>query len=161
MKNGMAERYNARKCTPRKWKKKKKKKLRLYGRFNSEYETDNYVKYMMPRNHRNAYAKVRCGAALIRIETGWYEYLAAKYRRCLKCTYRVEKVEHVLLHCPIYPDTGQNFIENIKANIVDLGQKSDTEKLCFILSNKVDHILRQSAKFCSGVFNIWRQFLSK
>ena len=65
------------------------------------------------------------------------------------------------LHCLIYQETRQKFFNTLNANRTDLGQISDTEKLCFIFSNKVDHIKSQSAKFCSDVLNTRRQIVFK
>ena len=58
---------------------------------------------MMSRNHRSAYANVWCGVALIRIETGRYERLAA------------EDEEHAHIAR--------------MANRVDLGQTFGTDKI--------------------------------
>ena len=88
-----------------------KNKLRLYKCFKSEYKTENYVKCMLPREHRSAYSKFRCGVAPIRIETGRYERLALEDRRCFSCLNQVEDEEHALLHCPLYQEMRQMFFE--------------------------------------------------
>ena len=64
----------------------------------------------------------------------------------------------MLLRCPVYQETRQNLLDNLKARNVDLGQSSYAEILCFILSNKDDHIVKQSTKFCSDVLNTWYIF---
>ena len=81
-----------------------KNKLRLYRCFKNDYKSENYVTCMMPRGHRAAFSKFRCGVAPIRVETGRYERLALEDRHCFNCTNQVEDEEHVLLHCPIYQE---------------------------------------------------------
>ena len=48
-------------------------KLRTYKLFKKEYGAESYVACVMPRSHRSALAKFRCGVASLRIETGRYE----------------------------------------------------------------------------------------
>ena len=55
----------------------------------------------------------------------------------------------------------QMFFEKIQAHNVNFVQKTDTEKLCFILSNSDDYIKRQSAKFFSDILSIRRNLLYK
>ena len=63
-----------------------KNKLRLYRCFKNDYKTVNYVSCMMPRGHRAALSKFRCGEAPIRVKTGRYERLALEDRHCFNCT---------------------------------------------------------------------------
>jgi hypothetical protein len=53
-------------------------KLRTYKLFKNKFETVAYCTAVMPRTHRAAYAKCRCGVAPIRLETGRYERIPAK-----------------------------------------------------------------------------------
>ena len=55
-------------------------KLRLYKCLKSETKPK-----MMPRGHRTAYSKFRCGVAPIHIEIGIYERLALEDRRYFSC----------------------------------------------------------------------------
>ena len=71
-------------------------------------------------HHKSAYAKVWRRLAPIRIETVQYERIAAEDRSCFNYTDDTD----VLLHYPINQETRPN------ANITDLGQRSDVEKLC-------------------------------
>ena len=50
-------------------------KLRTYCTFKQDYGVEKYCKYIMPKNHRSALCKFRCGVAPLRIETGRYEGL--------------------------------------------------------------------------------------
>ena len=139
-----------------------KNKLRLYRCFKNDYETENYVTCMMPRGHRAALSKFRCGVAPIRVETGRYERLALEDRHCFICTNQVEDEEHVLLHCPMYYEIRQTLYNTIVTSNPDFMQKSNIEMLCFILGNPGDHnIIRQSAKFCAEVLRIRKNCLYK
>ncbi|MEW8546453.1 MAG: reverse transcriptase family protein, partial [Candidatus Thiodiazotropha sp.] len=138
-----------------------KNKLRLYRCFKSEYKTENYVSCLMPRCHRSAYSKFRCGVAPIRIETGRYERLALEDRRCFNCVNHIENEEHVLLYCPIYEDLRKAYFTKILEQHTDFEQKTFTEKLSFILGESDDNTLRQSAKFCSDILNRRRNVIYK
>jgi hypothetical protein len=48
-------------------------KLKTYRVYKKSYETEEYVKSRMSKNQRSALAKLRCGVAPIRLETGRYE----------------------------------------------------------------------------------------
>lgn len=131
-----------------------KNKLRLYRRFKDEYETENHVKCLMPRGHRSAYSKFRCGVAPIRIETGRYERLPVEERKCFHCQTAIEDEEHVLLTCPLYNDIRQEYFDNVSSNGIDIQQKTLSEQLEYILSCVDDKTIRLSAKVC---FNILKR----
>ena len=65
----------------------------------------------MPKTHRGAYAKFRCGVAPIRLETGRYERLDESDRTCFHCPDMVENEQHVLLECPLYNDIRLKYLE--------------------------------------------------
>ena len=44
-------------------------KLRTYWKFKKTYDTEQYVKVITQKRYRSAYAKFRCGVALIKLET--------------------------------------------------------------------------------------------
>ena len=52
--------------------KKGKNKLRTYNKFKQNFRSELYVYVIMPKSHRSAYAKLRCGTAPIKLETGRY-----------------------------------------------------------------------------------------
>ena len=79
-------------------------KLRTYKRFKNTYEVEAYVKTVMPRCHRSALAKFRCGVAPIRVENGRYERLPLDERLCPFCNAEIEDELHVLTVCPMYTD---------------------------------------------------------
>ena len=72
-------------------------KLRTYSLFKNTYTEENYVKLIMQRTHRSAFAKFRMGVAPLRIDTGRYERLEENERVCFTCDDAVESEEHVLL----------------------------------------------------------------
>ena len=88
-------------------------KLRTYRTFKSIFETEEYVKVIMPRSHRSAYAQFRCGVAPIRLETGRYEGLEERERLCPFCQDVVESELHVLVECPFYADLRENLFKHI------------------------------------------------
>ena len=58
--------------------------LRKYKLVKTEYETEQYVRMIMSKSHRYAFAKLRSGVAPLdlRIETGRYEGLRVNERIC-------------------------------------------------------------------------------
>ena len=68
----------------------------------------------MPKTHRSAYAKFRCGVAPIRLETGRYEGLDESDRTCFQCPDMVENEQHVLLECPLYNDIRLKYLEQLQ-----------------------------------------------
>lgn len=58
-------------------------KLRTYRKFKQIHKTENCLKGLLPRTHRTAFAKFRCGVASLRIETGRYERLSVDERTCI------------------------------------------------------------------------------
>ena len=71
-------------------------KLRTYRMLKTEFETEAYVKCILGRQQRSAFARFRCGTAAIRIETGRYEGLLKNERICPVCENVVEDEYHVL-----------------------------------------------------------------
>ena len=50
-------------------------KLRTYKLFKDSFNTESYCTMILPRSHRSAFSRFRCGVAPIRLETGRYERL--------------------------------------------------------------------------------------
>ena len=65
-------------------------KLRTYRLFKREYCTEPYVEEVLNRQHRSALAKLRCGVAPLKIETGRYERIPHDQRFCFNCANKVE-----------------------------------------------------------------------
>ena len=66
-------------------------KLRTYRTFKFSYGAEKYVTSIIPRANRSALAKLRCGTAPIRIETGRYEGLPVDQRLCFHCATIIKK----------------------------------------------------------------------
>ena len=79
-------------------------KLRTYKLFKQVLKTENYCNMIIPRSHRSAFSRFRCGVAPIRIETGRYERLTEEERVCPFCNSEIENELHVLINCPLYND---------------------------------------------------------
>ena len=79
-------------------------KLRTYRTYKSSFETETYVKVLMPFAWRSSIAKLRTGVAPLRLETGRYEGLAVNQRTCFNCNENVKSEQHVLLKCPLYEE---------------------------------------------------------
>ena len=121
-------------------------KLRTYRTFKSTFETENYVKVIMPFAWRSAFAKFRTGVAPLRLETGRYENLAVNQRTCFNCKESVESEQHVLLKCPLYEDL-REFVYNeafsINSSFYSL---SDEGKLKFLFTS--NYLIKTVAKTC-------------
>ena len=65
-------------------------KLRTYKLFKHSFETEPYCNIILPRTHRSAFSRFRCGVAPIRLETGRYERLSVAERLCPFCNNEVE-----------------------------------------------------------------------
>ena len=105
-------------------------KLRTYKQFKKDFMTEEYVKRVMPRSHRSALAKFRCGTAPIRIETGRYERNrpSAENRTCYICNDGIEDEKHVLLKCSLYEDLRNELVMNVMENNTNYNLLSEDEK---------------------------------
>ena len=132
-------------------------KLRTYRTFKSTFETENYVKVIMPFAWRSAFAKFRTGVAPLRLETGRYENLAVNQRTCFNCKESVESEQHVLLNCPLYEDL-REFVYNeafsINSSFYSL---SDEGKLKFLFTS--NYLIKTVAKTCKDILDRRRRFL--
>ena len=91
-------------------------KLRTYRTFKQDFVTEQYVFRPMPRSHRSALARFRCGVAPIRIETGRYERLPLEERLCPVCDENsVESEFHVIMQCQLYTDIRQELFYHTEA----------------------------------------------
>ena len=80
-------------------------KLRTYCTFKNQFEAEKYCKLILPKRHRSALCKFRCGVAPLRLETGRYEGLPVNRRICPFCFQSgidtIETEGHVLLVCSL------------------------------------------------------------
>ena len=111
------------------------KKLRTYKLFKSEFHVEPYLLVNMPKCHRAAFAKFRCGVAPLAIETGRYLNLHVNQRVCFNCSTEVEDEQHVFMRCPLYSELRDAlflYVENVYNNF---GQMSENDKFNFLFSN--------------------------
>lgn len=121
-------------------------KLRTYKLFKSCFEAENYCKMILPRSHRSALSKFRCGNAPIRLETGRYERLPVCERVCPFCNGEVEDEVHVILKCPLYDDIRSKMINDACILNSNFSDYTDKQKLVFLFSTS--DLIRICAKTC-------------
>ena len=109
--------------------------LRTYKLFKSDFYVEPYLLVNMPKCHRAAFAKFRCGVAPLAIETGRYLNLHVNQRVCFNCSTEVEDEQHVFMRCPLYSELRDAlflYVENMYNNF---GQMSENDKFNFLFSN--------------------------
>ena len=138
-------------------------KLRQYRPLKTEYKTETCVTCLMPRAHRSALSKFRCGVVPIRMKTGRYERLLLAERLCFHCKSFVEDEQHVLVACPLYNELQRNFYQTLQDNGVILQHKPAVEQLCNVLniSTSDDTLTRLSAKYCYDILTLRRKTFYK
>ena len=109
---------------------------------------ETYVKIIMQRNHRSAFAKFRMRVAPLRIETGRYERLE---RVCFNCVDKIESEEHVLLDCPLYQQIRESWFVKLRQHIPEFYSKTKQEKLICTFSCDIIPVIKLSAKICSEI----------
>jgi hypothetical protein len=133
-------------------------KLRTYWTFKESFEPEKYVKKIMSRVHRRAFALFRCGVAPIGIETGRYRGLPEDQRLCPFCTDgSVEDELHVLLKCPLYADLQTSLIDAFTRDVLAFSQLADDRKLAEILAGNI--LIHETAKTCSQILDRRRSHL--
>ena len=109
-------------------------KLRTYCSFKQSFGTETYLSISIPKHHRSALAKFRCGVAPIRLERGRYEKLPEEERKCFACD-SVENECHVICECPVYDDL-RNFLFSKASDVIQNFNSLDSfNKMCTLLSN--------------------------
>lgn len=135
-------------------------KLRTYKLFKDEYVTESYVKcHRIPRKHKSAFAKFRCGVAPLRLETGRYENIPEYQRLCPICKLAVENECHVLFECPSYQNIRDYLVRKAVELDVSFDSKNNENKLCFVLSN--ENICKLSAQSCYDILKARTNLLYK
>ena len=133
-------------------------KLRTYALFKTDFEAEKYCQKLLPHRHRAAFAKFRCGAAPLRIETGRFENKPLEERKCPFCDI-VETESHVLLDCDTYSDLRQDIFS--RATKID--RAFDTfpavDKIRFLFSNH--NMISTIAKTCFNILQRSAFYLTK
>jgi hypothetical protein len=124
-------------------------KLRTYRQFKTTFGTEEYCKIILPRCHRSAFAKFRCGTAPLRIETGRYERLPVNERLCPFCNDKVESEFHTVMECFMYEDIRVDLFEKVSVKNPHFHTMTTMEKFIFIFSNT--SCVRYIAKTCFDI----------
>ena len=132
-------------------------KLKTYKLFKDTYEVEAYVKTVMPRCHRSALARFRCGVASIRVETGRYERLPLDERLCPFCNAEIEDELHVLTIGLLYTDFRDELYTKTRGRSQEFNSFSCTEKMCFVLSD--ESLAKFTAKTCFDMLKHRRNLL--
>ena len=134
-------------------------KLKKYKLVKTEYETEQYVRMIMPKSHRSAFAKFRSGAAPLRIETGRYEGLRVNERICPFCKDCTEDEFHVLFRCPLYNDIREFLFVNACTHEQTFVTYDQNAKFSFLFS--CPDLIRICAKTCFLILQRRLLYLSK
>ena len=122
-------------------------KLTSYCTFKQNFGVEKYCKFIIPKSHRSALCKFRCGVAPIRLETGRYEGLPADRRFCPFCRDNtIENECHVLLECSMYNDIRYNLVGKAVVSTPNFMNMSNSDKLKSLFIN--EGLTRILAKTC-------------
>ncbi len=103
-------------------------------------------------------AKMRCGVAPIRLETGRYEGLTEQERICPVCDMdEIESEIHVMIFCPLYNDIRATLYESALLIDNDFNTYSNMDKFLFLMDN--EGIIRNSAKACHSILHRRRRYV--
>ena len=126
-------------------------KLRTYRTCKSTYETETYVKIIMPFSCCSAFAKFHAGVVPLRLETGRFENLAVNQRTCFNCSDLVESEKHVLLLCPLYDDLQQEMYYVKSQYNPNFHMLNDDEKIAYMFSS--NSVIKAVAKTCKDILD--------
>ena len=126
-------------------------KLRTYRLFKTSFGTSHYVKDShLTGAQRSAMAKMRCGVAPIRLETGRYENLNENERICPMCNSgAIESEEHVMISCSLYNDVRNDLFNTAQSENSDFNAFSNRQKFLFLMDSV--NIVRYTAKACHQI----------
>ena len=80
-----------------------KQKLRNYALFKFSFEPEPYTTAYLSRNKRSIFAQLRMGILPLRVETGRFQNLDLRDRKCIYCNSgQVEDENHFIFHCKHY-----------------------------------------------------------
>ena len=101
-------------------------KLRTYRLYNSDLQTETYVKLPLQRDHRRILAMFRCWNLPLHIETGHSANpkIQVDQITCFHCPQSVENELHFLIECSFYDDLRRKMLH-----------KDTTEKLTFLMNH--------------------------
>ena len=106
----------------------------------------------MSSSHRSVFAKLRCGVAPIRLETGRYEGLQECQRLCPFGCGVVESEQHVLLNCPLYLHERNIMLQKARSVIGDFTRLGEEELFCLLFTHP--DMIRVVAKTCLDILKL-------
>ena len=110
-------------------------KLRTYCKFKTTFETEMYLQKPMAFKMRQAFAKLRCGVAPLRIETGRYEKLPLDQRTCQACNHDVLEDEmHFLISCIAYREERNSLFNMVSQILPDFIALCDEDKFIVLMN---------------------------
>ena len=121
-------------------------KLRIYMLSKTEFKTELYCKFVLPMNHRSAFAKFICGIAPLKQATGRFEGISEIDRICPFCSDSIEDECHVLFKCTTYKDIREELTLKDLSIDANFNTFDDCDKMKFIFSN--EEMIRICAKTC-------------
>lgn len=138
-------------------------KLRTYCTFKNHFGAGKYCTLILPKRHRSALCKFRCGIVLLKLETGRYEGLPVDIRICLFCSQTginaIEKECHVLLECNLYNDLRNKIFEKVSDINPSFSNLCNADKFQFLLNS--ESLIRILATICFFILNRRRLYVCK
>ena len=136
-----------------------KNKLRTYRSFKTEFGTEFYLRCSLPKKHRSAFAKFRCGVAPLKIETGRYENRPLEDRIYPFGCNTVEDETHVMVNCPQNNSVRKELLQKA-SNIYEIFMDMSEQRQCSILFSTKD-LVRVCAKTCFLILKLRTNLLYK
>ncbi len=131
---------------PYKGRKHGHNKFRIYKKNKTMLSVEHYVRNIMSKKYRSAFAKFRRGVAPIRIETGRYEGMEEKGRICLLCDHNIIESEcHVSMSCPAYNELLGELLTHAAQFESNFNNLNDDEKFVLLFSATDVFIRRRPA----------------
>ena len=133
-------------------------KLRMYRELKDSICTEPYLKQVMPKSHRSAFAKFRAGVAPLNIELGRHIGLPLDQRLCFACK-AVESEVHVLIECNYYNALREDLFNKSQVLYHNFNQMSALEKYRLVMST--NELQRPCARTCNDILKMHRHLTRK
>ncbi len=126
--------------------------LRTYRNFKSDFETEMYLKKLMPFKVHQRFALLRYGTAPLWIETGRYYNIALNDRICQLCdSGNVEDERHFLISCTALNHKRHNLYILVSQSVTDFNLLSDENMFLTLMSDPL--ICTFTARACHSTYN--------
>ncbi len=114
-----------------------KPKLRTYILFKDNYDTEDYVKYCLPRLQRSLLAQIRCGVLPLHIEIGRFRGLKPEERLCILCIMRkIEDEFHFVCECTAYLNMREELYRCVQAKNEHFTNMDNKDKFVWLMKNE-------------------------